>query len=272
MRPLVTATARAVHEVALQLPSGEGRRVVLRRFVPTAEAVLDPDMDAARELAVLRLLEGIDVHAPQVLAADATAAHADVPAIVQQRLPGSPPRGVPDLQSLLAALADVHALAPAARTAGIPGHRRWNDPAATHAPGWAGDPALWRAAIDIARAPAPASEPAFIHGDFHLGNTLWRRGRLTGIVHWTTGAIGPPAADLAQLRWNLAVAEGAEAAEFALPAADAAGVVHDPYWDVANVVDLLPDIAPSRPPPPTALARLEAFLRSAVAAALGAKR
>jgi aminoglycoside phosphotransferase (APT) family kinase protein len=265
IRPLRAATARAVHAVDLITSSGESRRVVLRRFVPTPGSLLDPDMDVWREMLILRFLEHTAVPAPRTLGADPDATATDVPAIVLERLPGAPPRRLPDLEKLIGLLATIHSLDGAVE-AEVPAHRRWNDPMRIEAPGWGTDAALWRSAIHVARSPAPACAPTFIHRDFHPGNTLWRRAQLTGIVDWTAASVGPAAVDLAHLRWNLAVGHGQEAADAALIHARARGLAHEPYWDVAEVVELLPDIEPSRPPPGPALARLEDFLRRALAA------
>jgi aminoglycoside phosphotransferase (APT) family kinase protein len=265
IRPLRAATARAVHAVEIITSSGESRRVVLRRFVPTPGSLLDPDMDVSREMLILRFLEHTAVPAPRVLGADPDATATDVPAIVLERLPGAPPRTLPDLEKLIGLLATIHSLDGAAE-AGVPAHRRWNDPMIVEVPDWGTDAGLWRSAVDVARSPAPAGPPTFIHRDFHPGNTLWRRGQLTGIVDWTAASVGPAAVDLAHVRWNLAVDHGQEAAEAALVPARARGVAHEPYWDVAEVVDLLADSTPSRPPPGRALERLEDFIRRALAA------
>lgn len=256
------ATARGVHAVTL-VAGARKTVVILRRFVPTPESVMDADMNVAREQLVLELIARSEIHAPRALAADPDGTRTDVPAIVLDRLPGHPPIGVPDLPQLLAGLAEIHAF-DAEAASSLPPHRRWNDPATTEVPPWGTDAKLWRVAIETARTPAPPSQRGLVHGDFHAGNTLWSRGRLTGIVDWTAASFGPRAVDLAQLRWNLAITNGPEVAGAALAEASRAGVEREPYWDIATVVDLLPDINPSRPPPPLQLARLESFLRSAI--------
>jgi Ser/Thr protein kinase RdoA (MazF antagonist) len=110
-------------------------------------------------------------------------------------------------------------------------------------PRHARSPELWAQAFDIAARPAPAVSSSFIHGDYHPDNTLWSCGRLTGVVDWSTASYGPPAVDVAAMRWNLALRYGTEVAEaFGRAVRQVCGDhEHDPYWDVRAVLDLLPE-------------------------------
>jgi hypothetical protein len=69
-------------------------------------------------------------------------------------------------------------------------------------------------------APRPQGASASSTATSIPGNTLWARGRLTGVVDWSYGSWGPPAVDAAHLRWNLALAFGPEAADALLPLLD----------------------------------------------------
>lgn len=53
---------------------------------------------------------------------------------------------------------------------------------------------------------APQRHPAagLRHGDFWAGNVLWQNGRLTGIIDWENALLGPPIADLALSRLDIA--------------------------------------------------------------------
>jgi aminoglycoside phosphotransferase (APT) family kinase protein len=42
--------------------------------------------------------------------------------------------------------------------------------------------------------------PVLIHGDYWPGNTIWQRGKITGIVDWGTAALGDPRIDIAECR------------------------------------------------------------------------
>jgi aminoglycoside phosphotransferase (APT) family kinase protein len=49
----------------------------------------------------------------------------------------------------------------------------------------------------------PRNGSVLLHGDFWPGNTLWRDGRLTGIIDWEDAGIGDPLADLANTRLEM---------------------------------------------------------------------
>lgn len=66
---------------------------------------------------------------------------------------------------------------------------------------------------DLARG-----ELVLTHGDFWLGNTLWRGGQLVAVVDWSGAREGPRAVDLAWLRLDL-ILQGRRAAADAVVAA-----------------------------------------------------
>ncbi len=101
-------------------------------------------------------------------------------------------------------------------------------------------------------------------GDYHPGNTLWSRGRLTGVVDWTQASRGPPAVDVGHMRWNLAADFGEEAADGFLRwhrATDPRSP-HDPYWDLVTLMDVLPDLTA---PSPAEIERLDGHVASLIA-------
>ena len=67
---------------------------------------------------------------------------------------------------------------------------------------------VWQQAAEAVRAVPPAASQTMIHRDFHPENTLWSRGRLTGVVDWTQASWGPPGLDLGHMRWNLVLDGG----------------------------------------------------------------
>lgn len=62
------------------------------------------------------------------------------------------------------------------------------------------------------------SRSTLVHDDFWPGNTIWYRGRLQGIIDWTTAEIGDPRADVAQCRIDLTISHGIEVADAFLDA------------------------------------------------------
>ena len=69
------------------------------------------------------------------------------------------------------------------------------------------DPELWshirRLWPSIERRP-----PTLIHDDYHPGNVLWHRGRISAIVDWTVPGIGQAAADACYLRLDVSLVRG----------------------------------------------------------------
>jgi hypothetical protein len=216
----------------------DGRELVLRRWARPGWADADPDLDAAREAAVLRRLADTDVPAPELVACDPAADACDVPALLITRLPGEPPEGRAPLGPLLGALRAIHAVEPT----GIPPYRRYYESARLRVPPWAGDRSIWERAIALFAAPAPSLPDRFIHRDFHPGNTLWEGAVLTGVVDWTSGSRGPAAVDLGHLRLNLVLEYGHRTADAVLPHPE-----HHPYYDIVCTLDALPDLEPGAP-------------------------
>ena len=70
---------------------------------------------------------------------------------------------------------------------------------------------MWDAIEQRATMAGPAT--ALVHLDFHPANTLWSRGRLSGIIDWENGARGWPAEDLTKCRTYLAITHGPPVAD-----------------------------------------------------------
>jgi len=112
------------------------------------------------------------------------------------------------LTQLAGALPIMHGVDPdrAART--LPPYRPYYEHEQLGAPAWTRRPSVWERAIETATGPRPTEPFAFIHRDYHPGNTLWVAGTLAAIVDWTTASWGPPSVDLAHMRANLAMSFG----------------------------------------------------------------
>jgi aminoglycoside phosphotransferase (APT) family kinase protein len=229
---------------AIDVRDARGRvhQLVLRLWSRPEWADEDPHLTPEREAAVLALLERerFGLEFPRVVAADPDGDRCGVPALLLTRLAGSTGGVAPG--EYAAALRAVHALPPA--------FERWTayyDPAALEPPG-----PLWERALAAAAGPAPDLPETFIHRDFNPGNTLWRDGRLTGVIDWTQACTGPAAADAGHLRWNLALLHGVDAARAVVDEAH-------PWWDVRTLIDVVPELDGA------ALARVEPYLATALA-------
>lgn len=228
---LAGASSTAVHLLALS----DGRRVVLRRYAWPG-FLEDEPIAVRREIDALDFARSKGLPAPKLLAVDVDGRSVGdgVPVVVMERLPGRPSRSV-DVLNLAETAAALHDVAPRGLA-----HRyfRWFDDVAYRVPRNATDPALWQWALDVWSQPLPPFEPVFIHRDFHPGNVLWLRRRVSGVVDWANACAGPAACDISTCRGDLMRIAGPTAAD-ALPAAYRAvtGCDLDPYWEVVGVLE-----------------------------------
>lgn len=246
VRPLPGGVAHVNHALLVESRSGIDHRLVLRRWARPGPTIADLEFPPEREIAALALLARCEVTTPALVAADPSGAYCDAPALLTTRLIGHPPRPGPDelpeyLIQLAAALLSIHAVGGATT---MPPYAPHNPLDSKRPPRHALRPELWARAFDVVSGPAPAGAGSrFIHRDYHPDNTLWSCGRLSGVVDWSTASYGPPAVDVAGMRWNLALRYGTEVAEdFRAAVRQVCGDhEHDPYWDLRAVLDLLPE-------------------------------
>ena len=247
---------------------GRMYRLVLRRWDRPEWRIEDPGFTVEREMRALEIVEGGEVPTPRVVAADPDGSRADVPAVLLTRLRGSPgraPAPASFVAQLAAALREIHALAGVSEVdreyrgkhrTPLPPYRPYFDARTAGPPAAARKPALWNRALEIVRARRPPAPHGLVHRDFHAGNVLWWRGRLSGVVDWTQASRGPQPVDLAHMRANLVVQRDVATADAFL---DAYGpVVYDAYWDVLGVLDLSTNTEGAE------LRRLERFLGALV--------
>lgn len=262
------ATTATVERIDLD----DGRRLVSKRF--DRQDILDERPERAlHEAAVLDLLELTAVPVPRLVAVDGDGSQAGVPTVLMSWVEGT--TRLPDdwVHAMAANLADIHAVAPGPITWE---YERYNEGFELIAPVWATDPEVWADAFVIASAAPPATTVGFIHRDYHGGNLLWKDGRLAAVLDWLSGCVGPPAADLAHLRVNLAMDHGMDAADTVLGAYHEVGsddAWHSP-WDVISAIDFVPFYEGQRAvegwrwdarPAAETQARFDRFLTAAVA-------
>lgn len=127
------------------------------------------------------------------------------PTLVMARIPGrpdlapsNPTRYAAEVVAVLKQIHDVDVAAGASTVLGRHPIDTLEPPA--EVPAGALDPSLAARALKalIARFPWTDGQPTvFNHGDFHPGNLMWSRGRLTGVIDWSAARIGYPAGDIA---------------------------------------------------------------------------
>ena len=63
------------------------------------------------------------------------------------------------------------------------------------------------------RLPSLSSERVFTHGDFHPGNVLWHRGRISGVVDWSAAGLDARWSELAYCRADVCLLLGPDVAD-----------------------------------------------------------
>lgn len=184
------------------------RRVVVKLYP-------DGDRTASLEWSRLEFAQRVTALAPEPIVADLESVWFGRPAVVMARMPGRPditPKNVDSwVASLAQALAELHktALDGAASALTPPSPiETWHPPAGEHGP-------LNAAAVSAvtARLPSLSSECVFTHGDFHPGNVLWNRGRISGIVDWSAAGLGARWSELAYCRADVCLLLGPDVAD-----------------------------------------------------------
>lgn len=208
-RRLRGGLATATHLVVLSTPSGL-LRVVVKRYLPG-------DGTAPSEWAKLRFAHGLAVGAPRPLAVDPTGAWFGAPALAMAALPGRASVAPRDVPAFVGEIARTLALIHAARASGAPAVMRGSPP--WRPPSGLGKSTKVERALRIAGEGAPVSRERVVsHGDFHPGNLLWSRGRISGVVDWSNARLAPRAWDVAYCRADLAVLLGGDAPQLFLQA------------------------------------------------------
>ncbi len=277
----------------IERPDGTRFKVSLRRF-PCDNRWSSPE-HVAHEYNVLQLVEKAAIAAPRPLLLDAEGDLIGVPAIVLTYLPGAPiymPRDVTSWTEQLAqALLGIHAVTPKRfDLSGLSVHLRDGVREELER---RGEYAQQNGALarevhavlteEIDRIAWP--EATFVHDDYWPGNTVWRFGRLTGVIDWTHAEVGDPRADISQCRIDLALILDLDAADAFREAyqANAAKRLSDTWffdlfrglrallsyehWLTGYHDAGLTHITPSR-----ARERIEAFLRAALSERSSSRR
>jgi aminoglycoside phosphotransferase (APT) family kinase protein len=184
-RSLAGGTASAIHALTIDTPPGQVHRVVLRRYVRPDLLESEPYL-AEREATALRFVGGSSLPTPLLLATDLDARYADAPALLMTRVPGHIEWQPRHLEMYLARLAEplpqIHAL-PLPNDSPIPLYDPY-ELEMRRPPRWASNPDVWWKAIEVFDGPPPMVEHSFIHRDYHPGNVLWSRGKVSGVVDW----------------------------------------------------------------------------------------
>ncbi|MGH7610176.1 MAG: phosphotransferase family protein [Candidatus Dormibacteria bacterium] len=256
----------AVHLLEVGTRAGKRERVVLRRYVRPELNVEEPDLPG-REAQALRVVAKLPLPTPRLLGLEPTGAAAGVPALLMSWLPGRLVWHPRDLEAWLQRLAEP---LPAIHAGRVPRGLALSSyapyPPLTFAPpAWARQPQVWRQAAELFQGEPPALPAVLIHRDFHPGNVLWLRGRISGLVDWQAACLGPAVVDIGHCRANLLAVGSGAASRFTACWEQLSGERFHPWADVVAIVGLLDGLREGRPDDAAAieeaLARAVAELR-----------
>ncbi len=211
LRWVETVTARPVSEwevlrggmssamYALEMGGDGTPTLVLRCYVRPDLNEEEPDL-AVREAVALRTASPVGVATPELVAVDPGGDAVGVPAVLMTWLPGrvvwDPGNPMRWLTRLAGVLPAIHAAG--TTTAGLGSYFNYRQHS-YEPPRWATDPSVWEDAAAIFHGPILDERRCFVHRDFHPGNVLWHRGRVTGVVDWQSACLGPPSIDVGSL-------------------------------------------------------------------------
>jgi aminoglycoside phosphotransferase (APT) family kinase protein len=236
-------SAAAMHRVTVRRADGTDLTVVLRRYV-AADALLESPAVAIQEITALGLAAGAPVPTPELLAVDPHADETDAPTVVMSFLEGKPlwePKRRSDwLDQLVDALIGFHAIE-IPDDVGLPAIRRY-DQVSYAPPRWAEHAQVWDTAVEVFHDPIPDVEVGFVHRDFHPGNALWRRNKLTGVVDWQAACRGPASIDPGHLRMNLLLYDASLAEEVRVTWQRRSGGTYHPWADVMCIIGFLDNL------------------------------
>lgn len=237
-----------------------GTQLVLRWADPVRWGPVGAE-HVRREVLGCRLLVGSAIPVPAALACDPDGTVAGGPANLLTWRPGRSrldPLSPAAIDALARVAVTIHrqAVPDGARPPDF-AFRGSEDP---QVPGWTRRPQLWRRAIEVVRAGPPMTPYGLVHRDFHLGNTLWQRDEVSGVIDWAETSWGPPDVDVAHMCSDFAMMHGpSEAALFARAYLRAGGRLDpDPdasrFWAISDILGFLPDpahilpaVQPTRP-------------------------
>ena len=238
VRRLTGGITSTMHSLTIDAASGQRHDVVLRRW--TDDDHIEGADRVLRESHILGQLAGTDLPSPEVLAIDPTGTACGDSALLMSRLSGrveltpkDPALWLDELAAMLVRIHGANVAAPVAES--------WLNRDSLIVPEWSKRPEIWSDAIALVSQAPPSGEQTFVHHDYQQFNTLWKRGRISGVVDWVFGSTGSPSMDVGHCRLNLAVLYSSDYAKRFLDLYESAsGRTIDPWWDVHQLLVYLP--------------------------------
>ncbi|RED51181.1 phosphotransferase family enzyme [Cohnella lupini] len=240
VRQLKGGVSSLIHAVSLNV-KGIRQDYVLRMFDNAEWVQREPDLALHEAESLRRASRTSGVGIPDIVAYDETGSLSGMPAVLMTRLEGEvvlqPGEVAPWLNGMARALVRIHE----SEAGEIPWtFAPYSDASSLDTSSWSQFPDKWRLAADIVTSRKPAFARRFIHRDYHPANIMWSEGKVSGIVDWVNGCVGPAGIDVGHCRVNLAQLHDVGTADEFLSAYRkyaGASFEYDPYWDLVTLLD-----------------------------------
>jgi aminoglycoside phosphotransferase (APT) family kinase protein len=204
-----------VTALEIQRPDGQTKKMIVRQH-GAGDLKENPHI-AADEFKLLRVLQTAGLAVPIPYHLDESGEIFPTPYLVIEYVEGESEFAPSDLEGLIvqfaAHLARIHRVS----TLGLSFLPQQTDIAARklkNRPAKVDDSIDEGHIRDVLEAAFPLSQQnktVLLHGDFWLGNVLWKDGQLVAVIDWEDAKVGDPLADLANSRFEILWALGIEA-------------------------------------------------------------
>lgn len=232
IRRLRGGLGTATHVITLERRSGRTFDVVIKRFRRDQADV------AREEWAKTVYAHRLPVTSPEPIAYEERDWFG-MPVIVISKLDGGPELAFDEPERWYEQIVDAMLAIGSVSTTRLPAAVRGRVPGREFdIPGGLRRTPLVLAAFEEAKRLAPRAlrqELVIGHGDLHPGNMLWSRGRLTGLVDWSSCNLQFPTRELVYCRTELAVLFGAREADSLVGVYERRSgrvVEHLRFWDL----------------------------------------
>lgn len=218
---------------------GSAQRLILLGHGPRDRQV-NPDI-ARDEFTLLQVLSSAGLAVPRPLLVDASAA---IPFLITEFVEGETRFAAADLSAycnqLAGILSSIHRFSIDQHDLSfLPSQRKVIE---EHMRETTEDAYGIRAAMSAAASRLQFNDAVLLHGDFWLGNLLWRADQLAAIIDWEDAMLGDPLGDLGKSRLEMLWALGEAAMDLYTKAYKARNPGLDyrslPFWDLWGALRL----------------------------------
>ncbi len=207
-----------VYALEVALPDDSVQKMVVRQY-GAADLNADPHI-AAHEFALLRILQERGLPTPEPYYVDESCKILPSPYIVVEFIDGQvvdePTDAVNFAWQMADVLAKIHQIDAGAELTFLPDQQQAFTKKLALRPAQLDDSlseGRIRDALAVHWPPKQQNKSVLLHGDFWPGNTMWKDGKLAGVIDWEDAATGDPLADLGNGKLEILMLLGPEAME-----------------------------------------------------------